>query len=253
MSAAPPFRLDGKVALVTGASRGIGRGIARVFAQAGADVALAATNEKLLNEVAGEIEGLGRRALALRVDLSDPAAARGLPARVHSEWGRLDILVNNAGIAAKEPLEEITEQSWDDILAINLKATFLITQAAAPYLRASGAGRVINISSVAAQTGGVAGSGAYSASKAGMHGFTKSAARDLADSGVTVNAIAPGQILTDMGRLTPEMEAKIVGMIPLGRLGVPEDIAYAALYLASEEAGYMTGAVMDVNGGILKR
>lgn len=247
------FRLDGRVALVTGASRGIGRSIAQVLAKAGADVALVARNEALLKEAAAEVRAEGRRALVLPADLKDPSACRAVVEAVLAEWSRLDILVNNAGVGASGPLHTITEERWDEILDTNLKAMFLLTQAAAPAMQEAKWGRIVNISSIAAETGGVAGAAAYAASKGGALSFTKSVARDLAPYRITVNSITPGQIETDMGRVPPERLPQLLGMIPLGRIGVPEDIAYATLFLCSEEAGYITGATLDVNGGILKR
>jgi 3-oxoacyl-[acyl-carrier protein] reductase len=247
------FRLDGRAALVTGASRGIGRSAARVLARAGADVALTARNEELLREAAEEIRAEGRRALLLPADLREPDACRALPERVVQEWGRLDILVNNAGAGGSGPLERITEAQWDEVLETNLKSLFLLSQAAAPAMRANGWGRIVNISSISAHTGGVAGAASYAASKGGVLAFTKSAARDLAADGITVNVVAPGQIETDMGRVPPERLPELLRMIPLGRIGRPEDVAYAVLFLCSEEAGYITGATLDVNGGILKR
>lgn len=247
------FRLDGKTALVTGASRGIGRSIACILAQAGADVALSARSRELLEEAAAQIRPAGRRALVLPGDLREPAVCRETIAAVQREWGRLDILVNNAGVGGTGPIETVDEERWDEVLDTNLKAIFLLSQAAAPLMRERRWGRIVNIASVAAQTGGVSGSAAYSASKGGVLAFSKSLARDLAPYGITVNAITPGQIETDMGRVPPDRLPQLLGQIPLGRLGVPEDIAYAALYLCSEEAGYVTGATLDVNGGILKR
>ena len=247
------FRLDSRVAIVTGASRGIGRSIAEVLARAGARVALVARNEALLTEVAEGIRAGGGEALVIPADVKDAAACREIVERVRETWGRLDILVNNAGVGASGPIDRISESQWDEILDTNLKSMFLLSQAAAPVMAESSWGRIVNISSIAAQTGGVSGAVAYSASKGGALAFTKSLARDLAPSGITVNSITPGQIETDMGRVPPERLPQILSLIPLGRLGVPEDIAYATLFLCSEEAGYITGATLDVNGGILKR
>jgi 3-oxoacyl-[acyl-carrier protein] reductase len=247
------FRLDGRTALVTGASRGIGRSIARVLARAGADVAVTARNRGLLEETAREVREEGRRALVISADLRGAAGCREVVETVQREWGRLDVLINNAGQGATGPVERITEEAWDEVLETNLKSQFLLAQAAAPLMRERGWGRIVNISSIAAQTGGVAGAASYAASKGGSLALTKSLARDLAGDGITVNAITPGQIETDMGRVPPERLPQILALIPLGRLGRPEDIAFAALFLCSEEAGYITGATLDVNGGILKR
>jgi NAD(P)-dependent dehydrogenase (short-subunit alcohol dehydrogenase family) len=247
------FRLDDRVALVTGASRGLGRAIAVVLARAGATVVGVARDDRKLNEVASEIRAAGGEAHVYPTDLAVPDACRAVIADAAASLGRLDILVNNAGLGAGGSVLELTEDTWDAVIQVNLKALFLLSQAAAPHMRDNGWGRIINIASISGQTGGIGGAAAYSASKGGVLAMTKTLARDLAPFGITVNAIAPGQIETDMGRVPPERMAEICRLIPLGRVGVPDDIAYAALYLASEEAGYVTGATLDVNGGILKR
>lgn len=247
------FRLDGRTAIVTGASRGIGRCIATVLASAGAKVALAARNAELLQQAAAEISSYQREALVVPTDVKDPAACRALVDTVLQQWGRVDILVNNAGLGAAGPIETVTEACWDEVLDTNLKSMFLLSQAVAPVMREQRWGRIVNISSISAQTGGVSGAVAYSASKGGALAFTKSLARDLAPYGITVNAIAPGQIETEMGHVPEDRRAEMLRLIPLGRIGVPEDIAYPTLFLCSEEAGYLTGATLDVNGGILKR
>jgi 3-oxoacyl-[acyl-carrier protein] reductase len=247
------FRLDGRAALVTGASRGLGKNIAVVLAQAGADVAITARNDALLAETAALIQAEGRKVLVLPADLRDPDACRKLVEDVTTAWGRLDILVNNAGQGGTGPLSGITVDKWDEILETNLRSMFVLSQAAAPAMAANHWGRIVNISSIAGHTGGVAGSAAYASSKGAALSLTRTTARDLAPDGITVNAIAPGQIETDMGRVPPERLPALLAQIPLGRLGVPEDIGYATLFLCSEEAGYITGATLDVNGGILKR
>lgn len=247
------FRLDGRSTIVTGASRGIGKSIAMVLARAGAKVALAARNADRLRQVANEITTAGGEALILPTDVRDPNQCSDLVSAVLQAWGRVDILVNNAGVGASGPIGTVTEERWDEVLDTNLKSMFLLSQAVAPPMQAQGWGRIVNISSIAAQTGGVSGAVAYSASKGGALAFTKSLARDLAPFGITVNAITPGQIQTDMGSVPEDRLPEILRLIPLGRLGAPEDIAFPTLFLCSEEAGYITGATLDVNGGILKR
>jgi NAD(P)-dependent dehydrogenase (short-subunit alcohol dehydrogenase family) len=171
-----------------------------------------------------------------------------------TELGRLDILVNNAGVSLAGRIEDVKEEDWDRILDVNLKGAYLCSQAAAPAMQQQRWGRIINIASISGQTGGVSATVAYSASKGGLIAMTKTLARDLAAFGITANAICPGQIMTDMSRnLSGERLEKLLAMIPLRRLGEPEDIAYAALFLASNEGGYITGATLDVNGGILMR
>jgi NAD(P)-dependent dehydrogenase (short-subunit alcohol dehydrogenase family) len=247
------FRLEGRVALVTGASRGLGRAIAVVLAQAGASVAMVARDQAKLREVAAEISAAGGEAHIFPADLADPEECRGVVANIAASQKRLDILVNNAGLGAGGSILEHTEETWDAVIQVNLKSLFLLSQAVAPHMQARSWGRIVNIASISGQTGGIGGAAAYSASKGGVLAMTKTLARDLAPFGITVNAIAPGQIETDMGHVPPERMAEMCRLIPLGRVGVPNDIAYAALYLASEEASYVTGATLDVNGGILKR
>jgi len=249
-----PFSLDGKTAVVTGASRGIGHAVARVFAQAGADLALVARSQEPLETLAKQIREMGRRALVCPLDVTN---WEGIPAtmdRVREEYGHIDILVNNAGVWHKGFVDDLTVESWDRMFDTNVKSVFLFCQAVAPIMRQQRWGRIINMGSLAAFTTGLVGAGDYAASKAALHTFTKSLARDLGPDGITANVIAPGQIETEMTAITDEEQIKrVVSMVPVRRVGQPEDIAYAALYLASEEAGYVTGAILDVNGGILKR
>ncbi|MEZ6188350.1 MAG: 3-oxoacyl-[acyl-carrier-protein] reductase [Planctomycetota bacterium] len=242
--------LEGRVALVTGASRGIGRAIALAFAEEGADVALVATNEALLASAAEEVQGMGRRALALKVDLSDANAIKDAVDTAKKELGGLDIVVNNAGITADQLLLRHKDEDWDRVLQVNLGGAFRVTKAAARYLMKSKAGRVINVSSVVGITGN-AGQSSYAASKAGLIGFSKSVAKELASRGVTVNVIAPGFIETDMtAALTEEQQAQILQGIPLGRMASGLEIAHAAVFLASDRAAYITGEVLKIDGGL---
>ncbi|MBT3345618.1 MAG: SDR family oxidoreductase [Gemmatimonadetes bacterium] len=248
--------LTGKVALVTGAGRGIGRAIAHVLARAGAKVALASRTTEQLEAVAGELADAGvdaDRTLVLPTDVAEETQVAATIQRIMETWGRLDILVNNAGLIDFGPLEKIEPEGWHRVIEANLTGPYLCSRAAAPHLSASGEGRIINITSVSAQTGGVSGGVHYTASKGGLAAMTKTLARDLASSGVTVNSISPGQIDADPNLLTQEQRQHVTGLIPLGRLGEPEEIAYAALFLASPMAAYITGTTIDVNGGILKR
>ena len=245
--------LAGRSALITGGSRGIGRGIAEIFGAAGARLALVARDPARLTQTASELRGQGYEVLECPADVAVEAQVNATVQRVVEHYGQLDILVNNAGILQAGAIGRFTATDWDRMLATNLTSVFYFCQAAAPLLSAQRSGRIINIASITAQTGGVSGGVHYSASKGGMLALTKTLARDLAPYNVTVNAICPGQIETDILPLTPEARRQIEAMIPLGRLGQPVDIAYAALFLASAAASYITGATLDVNGGILKR
>jgi 3-oxoacyl-[acyl-carrier protein] reductase len=237
-------KLNEQVALVTGASRGIGAAIALALAQAGADVAVNyRTHAEAAEAVCAEITALGRRALAIGADVSNSAEVRTLVATAERALGPIGILVNNAGIARPQPLEEITEADWDELLSVNLKSAFLVTQAVVPGMRARQWGRILNVSSVAAQTGGVVGPH-YAASKAGMHGLTHSYASLLAREGITVNTIAPALVETDMVRNNPRARPDL---IPVGRLGDVDEVASVAVMLAGN--GYITGQTLNVNGG----
>jgi 3-oxoacyl-[acyl-carrier protein] reductase len=235
--------LTGKVALVTGASRGIGRAIAVALGQAGAAVAVNYRGrEAAARETCEAIRGAGARALAVQADVSRAEAVARMHAAIEADLGPVDILVNNAGIVSAGPLAEITEADWDEMLAVNLKSAFLVTQQVVPGMRARGWGRIIMISSVAAQTGGITGPH-YAASKAGLLGLTHSYARHLFTAGVTVNAIAPALIVSEM---VTNIQAK-PEMIPIGRFGVPEEVAAVAVMLAQN--GFITGQTINVNGG----
>ena len=236
--------LQGKIALVTGGSRGLGQAIALALARAGVDVAINfRSREDAAHEVAKQISEPGRRALCVRADVSQSAEVQRMVGEVEVQPGPVDILVNNAGIARQQPIESITESDWDELLAVNLKSCFLVTQAVIGGMRARCWGRIVNLSSVAAQTGGVIGPH-YAASKAGMLGLTRSYASLLAGEGITANAIAPALIETDMvAALSPAVRARI----PVGRLGNTSEVADVAVLLAAN--GYITGQTINVNGG----
>jgi len=244
--------LSGQVALITGASRGIGRAIAGVFAQAGAKLALVARTVGPLEEVAAGLRHL-TEILVLSADVADEARVNQTVQKIVETWGRVDILINNAGLISFGSITQVEPADWERIIGANLTGAYLCSRAVAPLMMQQKSGRIINIASVSAQTGGVSAGVHYAASKGGLVSMTKTLARDLAPFGITVNAIAPGQIDADPNLLTPEARQRVLSMIPLGRLGEPEEIAYAALFLASPMAAYITGATLDVNGGILKR
>ena len=236
--------LNGKVALVTGASRGIGRAIASALARAGADVGINFLSRVEDAETAAdEVRVYGRRSGIFQADVSVSSEVRRLILEVEEKFGGIDVLVNNAGIASPRRLEDITEDDWDRTIAVNLKSCFLATQAALPGMRSRQWGRIINVSSVAAQIGGVVGPH-YAASKAGILGLTRAYAQRLAKQGVTVNAIAPALIETEMVASNPNARPDL---IPIGRFGLPVEVAQVAVMLASN--GYITGQTINVNGG----
>jgi 3-oxoacyl-[acyl-carrier protein] reductase len=241
--------LSERVALVTGASRGIGGAIARTLARQGATVVAAARGDNA-RAVAEEITAAGGRAEYATVDVTAPGSAEAAIESVMSRHGRIDILVNNAGIARDQLLLRMKREDWDAVLATNLSAAFALTQAALKPMIRQRSGRIVSISSVVGQAGN-AGQANYAASKAGLIGFSKSVALEVASRNITVNVVAPGLIETDMTRaITEPARAEWEGRIPLKRLGTPDDIAAAVCFLASKEASYITGQVLAVNGGM---
>jgi 3-oxoacyl-[acyl-carrier protein] reductase len=243
--------VSGRVALVTGASQGIGRACALALAEGGASVALAARNETKLAEVAKEIEGKGGQAAAFRMDVSNEDEVKAAVKAALERFGKIDILVNNAGMTKDTLLMRMKRADWDSVIQTNLSGAFFCTQAVIGAMLKQRWGRIINITSVFGQTG-QAGQANYAASKAGLIGFTMAMAREVASRNITVNAVAPGYIETAMtANLAAELKAKVNEMIPLGRAGSDMDVAHAVRFLASEEAGYITGHVLNVNGGML--
>jgi 3-oxoacyl-[acyl-carrier protein] reductase len=244
--------LAGRVAFVTGAARGIGLTIATALAQRGAGVAMADIDLAVLETAA---QSLGDQALAVKADVSRQDDVRCAIEKTVEHFGGLDILVNNAGICPLRDFLDVTEEEWDRVLDINLKGAFFCCQAALPHLQKSGErGRVVNISSVAGQSGGVLAPIHYSASKAGLIVMTKTLARILAPSRATVNCVAPGTTATDLtAAWEEEIQERVRAAIPLGRFGQPEEIAEAVCYLVSDRAAFVTGATLDVNGGLFIR
>ena len=244
--------LDGKTALVTGASRGIGRAIALCLAAEGARVAINyAGNVKAAEEVKAAIEAAGGTAILCQADIADSAAVEAMVANVVKEFGTIDILVNNAGITRDTLLMRMKDEDFAKVLDTNLKGVFYCTKAVSKLMMKKRSGRIVNMASVVGLVGN-AGQTNYAAAKAGVIGFSKSAATELASRGITVNVVAPGFIGTDMTAGLPEsVKEKMLTDIPLGRMGEPEDVASAVLFLASDQASYITGQVVNVDGGMV--
>ena len=241
------FDLTGKAALVTGASGGIGGAIARVLHEAGATVGLSGTREGPLKDLAAE---LGERAHVLPCNLSDPAAVEALPKQAVEAMGSVDILVNNAGITRDNLFMRMSDEEWQSVIDVNLTSTFRLCRGVLRGMMKARWGRIVNVTSIVGTTGNP-GQGNYCAAKAGLTGMSKSLAQEVASRGVTVNCVAPGFIATAMtDKLNDDQKERISAQIPAGRMGTPEEIAAAALYLASAEAGYVTGATLHVNGGM---
>jgi 3-oxoacyl-[acyl-carrier protein] reductase len=244
-------QLANQIAVVTGAGRGIGRAIALKFARAGADVCCVSRTAENAEKAAQEVRALGRRAWALPVDIADGPAVAAAADKILAEAGRVDILVNNAGVTRDGLLMRMSEEDWDTVLNTNLRGAFLLTKALTRAFVKQRSGRIINVASISGLMGN-AGQCNYAASKAGLIGMTKSLARELASRSITVNAIAPGFIETDMTAVIgPPMREELLKRIPMNRFGQPEEIAEAALFLASPAAGYITGQVLTVDGGIV--
>ncbi len=248
------FSLQGKNALVTGASRGIGAGIAKALAEQGANVAINYTASPDKAEwVAGEIRGMGRDSFAVKADVSKHDEVIAMFKEFRDRWGRVDILVNNAGVLSFNQFESITEKEWDRVVNINLKGQFLCSQEAVKQMKEVDYGRIINIASVSSGGAGVSFPqiAHYTASKGGVIGLTENMASDLGPFGITVNAIAPGAIETDMGKMDEKTQKGLISRLPRKRIGTPRDIGVAAAFLASDEADYITGTVLYVDGGWL--
>lgn len=246
------MRLEGKMALVTGASRGIGREIALELAREGASVAVnyAGSEAKAL-EVVDEIKAMGREAFAIQADVSNSESVTDMAKETIERFGKIDILVNNAGITKDNLLMRMKESEWDDVININLKGVFLCTKAVTRQMMKQRSGRIINISSIVGVSGNP-GQANYVAAKSGVIGLTKTSAKELSSRGITVNAVAPGFITTDMtDKLNEDVKTEMLKQIPLARFGEPKDIARTVIFLASEDSAYMTGQTLHVDGGMV--
>lgn len=245
--------LDGKKAFITGAGQGIGKAIALTLAAQGCDVAVIDLDAGRTKTVADEIVLSGRKSVGIVGNVSLASDVRRMFEEAVSELGKVDIMVNNAGIILKCPFWDITEEAWDKIMAVNLKGVFLCCQEAASYMRPQKSGKIINIASIAGKRGGgILGNTAYAASKAGVLGLTKGLARELGPYGINVNAITPGYTDTEMTKdMSPEKRAMVISSIPLGRPGKAQDVANAVLYLASSLSDFVSGEMMDVDGGFM--
>ena len=244
------YDLSGKVALVTGGSRGIGRAISLALAEAGADILLnSSRSDKQADEVKRQIEGFGRKCVTVRADVGKFEQAQNLGKAVVNHFGKLDILINNAGVNRDRTLRRMTPEQWNEVIQTNLSSLFNCTKAVIETMVAQNSGVIVSVSSIIGEMGNI-GQANYAATKAGIIGFTKTMARELAGSNIRVNAIAPGFIETDMlGTVPEDIRKQIVAQIPLGRFGTPEEIALAVLYLCSPAASWITGVTLRINGG----
>jgi len=244
-------QLNGKVVIVTGAARGIGQAIAAKMAAAGADIALCDLQKDWLTETEALVKNLGRKAMSYAVDVSKTEDVQGVVDQIEKDFGRVDVLVNNAGITKDTYLVRMTEADWDAVLSVNLKGAFLFTKAVARPMMKQRSGNIVNMASIIGLIGN-AGQCNYAASKAGLIALTKSVAKELASRNIRCNAVAPGFIQTKMTDKLPEdIRKKMLEAIPLGRFGVPEDVANVVLFLASDDSAYVTGQVLTVCGGMV--
>jgi 3-oxoacyl-[acyl-carrier protein] reductase len=242
------MKLQGKIVLITGAGGGLGQAIATAFANEGAVVVAADFDVKSAQRTADQVQILGSSSLAIQVDVTNEAQVQQMVQQVVSKFDGMDILINNAGIFGHGKIETMSEQEWDKVINVNLKGVFLCSKAAIPFMKNKGS-RIINMASVAGKTGGSTGGANYAASKAGVISLTKSLAKEMASYGVNVNAVAPGLVNGGMAVQFADQHETILKNVPLGYKAEPKDVANAVVFLASEESRYITGEIMDVNGG----
>ena len=246
------MKLKGRVAIVTGGARGIGKAIALTFLREGAKVAIIDFDKERLEILKKEIEKTKGETIAISCDISKSSDVKEMVSQVQKSFGRIDILVNNAGIIRRGTIETVTEEDWDRVIEVNLKGTFNCCKAVAGVMKQQGYGKIVNVSSIAGKMGDITSAPGYGPSKAGVDALTKTLARQLAPYGINVNAVSPHAIETEMSaQWSEERRKEIIASIPLGRLGKPEDVANAVLFLASDEASFITGEILDVNGGAL--
>jgi 3-oxoacyl-[acyl-carrier protein] reductase len=246
------MKLKDRVAIITGAARGIGKAIALTFVRDGVKVALVDVDQKQLEALKNEIEKRKGEAITILCDITKSSDVNEMVGKVQKAFGRIDILVNNAGIIRRGTIETVTEEDWDRVIAVNLKGTFNCCKAVVEFMKRQGYGKIVNISSIAGKMGDITSAPGYGPSKAGVDALTKTLARQLAPYGINVNAVSPHAIETEMSaQWSEERRKEIIASIPLGRLGKPEDVAEAVLFLVSEEASFITGEILDVNGGAL--
>jgi 3-oxoacyl-[acyl-carrier protein] reductase len=241
-----------RVAIVTGGARGIGKAVGSAFVREGAKVCLVDADQGALKTAKNEIQKNGEEILALPCDITKSADVKAAVNRVQKTWGRIDILVNNAGIIRRGTIETVTEEDWDRVIEVNLKGTFNCCKAVVDVMKKQNYGKIVNVSSIAGKLGDITSAPGYGPSKAGIDALTKTLARQLAPYGINVNAVSPHAIETEMSaQWSEERRKEIIASIPLGRLGQPEDVAAAVLFLASDDASFITGEILDVNGGAL--
>jgi 3-oxoacyl-[acyl-carrier protein] reductase len=246
------MKLKDRVAIVTGAARGIGKAIATTFLREGAKVAIIDLDKERLEILKKEINKENKEAMTIFCDITKSSEVNGMVDQVYKTLGRIDILVNNAGIIRRGTIDTVTEEDWDRVIEVNLKGTFNCCKAVVEIMKQQGHGKIVNISSIAGKMGDITSAPGYGPSKAGIDALTKTLARQLAPFGININAVSPHAIETEMSaQWSEERRKEIIASIPLGRLGKPEDVAEAVLFLASDEASFITGEILDVNGGAL--